>query len=150
MTASPNYQFRVLENERIPLSDGTELSARVWLPDETFTEPVPAILEYLPYRKRGGTEERDQITHEHFVAQGYGCVRVDIRGNGESFGLMQDEYTAEELGDGKEVIAWIANQEWCNGKVGIIGISWGGYQWLANRGVASARFARGDYHLLYG
>ena len=81
-----NYGFRVLENERIPLNDGTLLSARVWLPDETFNAPVPAILEYLPYRKRGGTEERDEITHPHFAQHGYACVRVDIRGNGESDG----------------------------------------------------------------
>ena len=62
-----NYGFRVLEHEQIPLNDGTLLSARVWLPDETFNTPVPAILEYLPYRKRGGTEERDEITHPHFA-----------------------------------------------------------------------------------
>ena len=125
-----NYGFRVLEHEQIPLNDGTLLSARVWLPDETFNTPVPAILEYLPYRKRGGTEERDEITHPHFAQHGYACVRVDIRGNGESDGLMHDEYTVEELSDGKEVIAWIAAQEWCDGKVGMIGISWGGFNGL--------------------
>ena len=46
-------------------------------------DPVPAILEYLPYRKRDGTSQRDALTHPYFAGHGYACVRVDMRGNGE-------------------------------------------------------------------
>ncbi len=122
--------FRVLENEWIELSDGTRLAARLWLPTISSTSPVPAILEYLPYRKRGGTDQRDDMTYPHFARAGYAGIRVDIRGNGESEGLMSGEYTAQELLDGKEVIAWIANQSWCDGNVGMLGHSWGGFNGL--------------------
>jgi putative CocE/NonD family hydrolase len=125
-----NYGYRVLENEYIPLSDGCRLAARIWLPDDVHSHPVPAILEYIPYRKRGGSDQRDDITYPHFARHGYAGLRVDIRGNGESDGLMTGEYTEQELADGTEVIAWIAAQPWCDGNVGIIGHSWGGFNGL--------------------
>ena len=125
-----DHGFRVLENEWIELGDGTRLAARIWLPDLTYDQPVPAILEYLPYKKRGGTDQRDDVTFPEFARCGYAGVRVDIRGNGESDGLMEDEYTVQELSDGAEVIAWIARQPWCDGNVGMIGISWGGFNGL--------------------
>ncbi len=112
----------------IVLADGTRLSARAWLPADGT--PVPAILEYLPYRKRDGTAERDALTHPWFAEQGYACLRVDTRGNGDSEGLMFDEYTTTELDDGEAVIDWIAAQPWCNGSVGMMGISWGGFNSL--------------------
>src|SRR5690606_40010937 len=108
-------KVREIENEWITLADGTRLAARIWLPEDAGDDPVPAILEYLPYRKRDGTAERDALTHPYFAGHGYACVRVDIRGNGESDGLLLDEYTAQEHADGLEVIAWIAAQPWCTG-----------------------------------
>src|SRR3546814_4788713 len=53
-----------------------------------------------------------------------------MRGNGESDGLMWDEYLKQEQDDALEVIDWIAAQKWCSGKVGMIGISWGGFNGL--------------------
>jgi predicted acyl esterase len=47
----------------IPLKDGRTLAARIWLPYGAERNPIPAILEYLPYRKRDGTYERDALTH---------------------------------------------------------------------------------------
>ena len=44
---------KIIENTWIPLPDGRKLAARIWLPE---TGPSPAILEYLPYRKRGGVQ----------------------------------------------------------------------------------------------
>ena len=58
------------------------------------------------------------------------AIRVDMRGNGDSDGLMRDEYAQQEQDDALEVIAWIAGQPWCTGKVGMIGISWGGFNAL--------------------
>ena len=97
--------FKVLENEWIKLSDGRRLSARIWLPDSALKKPSPAILEYLPYRKRDGTAQRDDSTYPHFAAAGYVGVRVDISGTGESDGDWDDEYSPRELADGCEVIA---------------------------------------------
>jgi len=121
---------RLIDSLWIELSDGCRLAARLWLPEDAAAEPVPAILEYLPYRKRDGTVARDEPMHGYLAGHGYACVRVDIRGNGESDGLMEDEYSAQELADGEEVIAWIAAQPWCSGRVGMMGISWGGFNAL--------------------
>jgi putative CocE/NonD family hydrolase len=121
----------VVEEEvdlRIPLSDGITLSARVWFPQGAG--PVPVILEYLPYRKRDGTAARDAGTHPFMAGHGYVCVRVDMRGCGESEGLFEDEYSPQELADGVEVVNWLAAQEWCSGAVGMMGISWGGFNGL--------------------
>src|SRR5690606_21575765 len=57
-------------------------------------------------------------------------VRLDLRGAGESEGLLTDEYLPQELQDGVDAIAWIASQPWCDGNVGMIGISWGGFNGL--------------------
>ena len=121
---------RVIEHVLIPLKDGTTLAARIWLPDDAERNPVPAILEYLPYRKRDGTYERDALTHPYLAGHGYAGVRVDIRGSGESAGLLLDEYSEQELADGVEVITWLAAQPWCSGVVGMMGISWGGFNGL--------------------
>ncbi|MGR3615663.1 MAG: CocE/NonD family hydrolase [Paracoccaceae bacterium] len=114
----------------ITLSDGCRLSARVWRPVDASDDPVPAVLEFLPYRKRDGTCARDALTHPYFAARGYACIRVDMRGNGDSQGLMEDEYSQQELDDAVEVINWLAAQAWCSGTVGMMGISWGGFNAL--------------------
>ncbi|WP_120500029.1 CocE/NonD family hydrolase [Roseovarius sp. EL26] len=111
----------------ITLSDGTRLSAKLWFPEEAKIDTVPAIIEYLPYRKSDGTAARDDTMHPWFASNGYACLRVDRRGTGDSEGLYDDEYSEQELSDGVEVINWIADQSWCNGSVGIQGISWGGF-----------------------
>lgn len=119
-----------IPDQGITLSDGCRLSARVWMPKDAPLDPVPAILEYIPYRKRDGTLPRDELMHPYFAGHGYAAVRVDMRGNGDSEGLMADEYTAQELSDACEVIAWLAAQPWCSGKVGMMGKSWGGFNCL--------------------
>lgn len=124
------YSVREIENVWIPLSDGCSLAARVWLPEGAENNPVPAILEYIPYRKRDHTVERDVRTHPYFAGHGYACIRVDIRGSGDSEGILTDEYLPQEQDDGVEVLHWIAQQPWCNGSIGMIGISWGGFNGL--------------------
>lgn len=114
----------------ITLSDSTRLSTRLWKPVDAGDKPVPAILEFLPYRKRDGTTARDALTHPYFAQRGYACARVDMRGNGDSYGLMEDEYSQQELDDAVEVIQHLAAQPWCNGSVGMMGISWGGFNSL--------------------
>lgn len=130
IVASFPRAVRVIEHTSIPLKDGTILAARIWLPEDAEQHPVPAILEYLPYRKRDGTYERDVLTHPYLAGHGYAGVRVDIRGSGESTGLLFDEYAKQEQDDGVEVISWLAAQPWCNGAVGMMGISWGGFNGL--------------------
>ncbi|MCH5375647.1 MAG: CocE/NonD family hydrolase, partial [Planctomycetes bacterium] len=112
------------------MRDGARLAGRLWLPEDAEAEPVPAILEYIPYRKRDFTRHRDSVMHPYVAAHGYACLRVDLRGSGDSDGILTDEYLEQELDDGLDVIAWLAEQTWCTGKVGMIGISWGGFNGL--------------------
>lgn len=115
-----------IEDMSIYMADGCRLSARAWLPVNYETEPVPAIIEYIPYRKRDGTIYRDHLIHPYVAGHGYACLRVDMRGSGESQGVMLDEYTKQELEDAVEVIYWLSKQPWCSGNVGMMGKSWGG------------------------
>jgi putative CocE/NonD family hydrolase len=119
-----------IENVWIPLADGVRLAARLWLPADAHDRPVPAILEYLPYRKRDFMRGRDEPIHRYFALNGYAAVRVDIRGSGDSDGVLHDEYSAQEQRDALEIIDWIAAQPWCDGAVGMMGISWGGFNAL--------------------
>lgn len=121
---------RHIEHTWIPMPDGTRLAARIWMPEGAASEPVPAILEYIPYRKRDGVRLRDETMHPYFAGHGYACVRVDIRGSGDSEGVLTDEYLQQELDDGVTIIEWLAEQPWCSGRVGMIGISWGGFNGL--------------------
>jgi predicted acyl esterase len=110
----------------IPMADGVRLAARIWLPMDAEQYPVPALLEYLPYRRRDGTSHRDSVTQPYMAGHGYAAVRVDIRGSGDSEGLLTDEYTQQEVDDGVAIVAWLAARRWCSGRVGMWGISWGG------------------------
>lgn len=121
---------RELEHVWIPMPDGCRLAARIWLPEDAEADPVPAILEYIPYRKADMRSYEDSVNHPYYAGHGYAGVRVDIRGSGESEGVLTDEYTQQELDDGLIILSWIAAQPWCTGRVGIMGISWGGFNGL--------------------
>jgi hypothetical protein len=115
------------DNVWIPLADGTRLAARIWMPEGALHAPVPGLLEAIPYRKDDTTSVADAGRHGYFAQHGYASVRVDIRGSGDSGGLLLDEYLAQEQDDLVEIIDWIASQSWCDGSVGMFGYSWGGF-----------------------
>lgn len=124
----PNVNsIEVIETAWIPMPDGTQLAARLWLPPNARENPAPCLLEYIPYRRRDRTRLRDETMHPRFAEAGYASIRVDIRGNGDSGGLAEDEYSHQETQDGVDVIAWLADQPWCDGNVGMFGKSWGAY-----------------------
>jgi hypothetical protein len=124
------HPVKKIDNTWIPLSDGCGLAASVWLPQDAEASPVPAILEYLPYRKDDSRAVRDSSYHPYFAGHGYASIRVDMRGTGASDGILYDEYLKQEQDDALEVMDWIAAQPWCNGRIGIFGISWGGFNGL--------------------
>ena len=124
------FEIEVKDPVYITLSDGVKLAARIWLPKNASNSPVPAILEYLPYRRQDGTADRDATTHPYFAGHGYASVRVDMRGSGDSEGVLLGEYLKQEQDDALEILDWITQQQWCSGKVGMIGISWGGFNGL--------------------
>ncbi|WP_129841906.1 CocE/NonD family hydrolase [Streptomyces sp. RFCAC02] len=115
------------EDVRVPVGDGVTLSARIRRPADSDAHPVPAILEYIPYRKRDLTAVRDSVHHPYIAGHGYACVRVDIRGTGESGGVLLDEYLESEQADAEAVLAWLADQPWCDGRTGMMGLSWGAF-----------------------
>ncbi len=123
-------QVKKHENVWIPMSDGAKLAATIWLPEDAEEYPVPAILEYIPYRKDDFTAIRDSIRHPYFAGHGYASIRVDIRGSGNSDGILEDEYLKQEQDDALEIIDWIVEQSWSTGNIGMIGKSWGGFSGL--------------------
>ena len=121
----PVRKMKVIENTWIPMPDGIELAARIFMPDDATTAPVGAILEMLPYRKRVGYRRSDDRTAAWLVPRGFALVRVDVRGTGESGGIIVNEYDLPEQADVAPLVRWISRQPWCNGKVGMRGISYG-------------------------
>jgi putative CocE/NonD family hydrolase len=118
-----------IELSWIPMPDGRKLALRLFLP-KNRQGPLPAILEYIPYRRRDGTRLGDDEMHIWFAAHGYVAARVDISGMGDSEGLVEDEYVRREQDDALTVIEWLGTQVWSSGNVGMIGISWGGFNGL--------------------
>ncbi|MEC7746708.1 MAG: CocE/NonD family hydrolase [Candidatus Neomarinimicrobiota bacterium] len=112
----------------IPMPDGIQLVADIYMPtDIPAGEHLPVLLEYTPYRKNDSRGSRYGV-YTYFVKRGYVVARVDIRGTGNSQGrTIPYEYSEIELSDGDAVIAWLSKQNWSNGKVGMFGISWGGF-----------------------
>ncbi|GAB2711797.1 CocE/NonD family hydrolase [Halomonas garicola] len=126
-----DFPRQIQEEETwITLADGCRLGVRIWRPVDAERHPVPAILEYLPYSKRDHTALRDAQMHPYWAGHGYAGVRVDLRGSGESDGVLTDEYLPQEQEDGVEILRWLGEQPWCTGNVGMVGISWGGFNGL--------------------
>ena len=125
----PTYSTMKKVQTTIPMKDGVQLAVNLYMPDGAKPEDkFPAILEYLPYRKDDWTLSRDWDLHLYWVRRGYVTARVDIRGTGASEGSPPDrEYSDQEQQDGLEVIDWLSKQSWSNGNVGMMGISWGGF-----------------------
>lgn len=114
----------------IPLADGCWLHARAWIPEDAIDNPVPALVEYAPFRHRDFTAPRDALIHPWFAGHGYASLRVELRGSGDSGGLPQDEYVLQEQDDALEALEWIASQDWCSGNTGMFGMSWGAFSAL--------------------
>ncbi|MGA9746084.1 MAG: CocE/NonD family hydrolase [Nocardioides sp.] len=114
---------------RITMADGVELAATLYLPDEGLG-PQPALLEALPYRKDDLTSSYSSSYVRLRDEFGYAVCRVDLRGTGSSGGDAHDEYPSVEQTDLATVIAWLAEQPWCNGNVGMWGTSYSGFNSL--------------------
>ncbi len=124
----PHLQVRPHYNLRLPMRDGIRLSANLWLPVATnAAEKFPAILEMIPYRKDDWRYITDHRHGQYFAERGFAFCRLDVRGTGSSEGLAYDEYTPAETQDGYDIVEWLAAQPWCNGRVGMWGISYGGF-----------------------
>ena len=128
--AAPSHEVAVDWDVRIPARDGVELSANIWRPLPRPDAPdaaFPAILEMIPYGKDNWRRASDITRGEWFAARGYALCRLDVRGTGSSGGVALDEYTPDETRDGYDAVEWLAAQPWCDGAIGMWGISYGGF-----------------------
>ncbi len=123
-----NTNVKCFHDIRIPMSDGVTLSAAGWLPggDGKF----PCIIDMIPYRWRDQISKRDKAMFEPLAARGFACLRLDVRGAGESGGILDDEYTERQIQDTLDAIDWVIKQPWSNGNTGVMGNSWGGFSAL--------------------
>jgi putative CocE/NonD family hydrolase len=120
--------IKLVENDWIDLEDGVRLAIRLWLPHDAGGEHrVSAILDSVPYRKSDGTAIGDAAWGTYFAGRGFAYARVDLRGSGDSSGLLADEYTEQEQLDSERVLEWLASRPWSSGSVGMIGVSWGAF-----------------------
>ncbi|ODV87443.1 hypothetical protein CANARDRAFT_195088 [[Candida] arabinofermentans NRRL YB-2248] len=125
------YEVTKLQDIRIPMKDGAELQAHIWIPTKAWEGQlsVGTLVEYIPYRT-DVTIQRDSIRHSYYSGNGLASIRIDMRGASSSDGLLLDEYILQEQDDCLEAFDWIIQQKWSNGNIGMFGKSWGGFNGL--------------------
>jgi hypothetical protein len=123
--AEPDVQVRF--GVKIPLRSGILLNATLYLPTD-LQKPRPAIFALTPY-----SADREYPEAISLAQHGYPCLAIDVRGRGNSGGEFVPFFNDPD--DAHDVVEWIAQQSYCNGKVGARGISYVGFtQWAAVRG----------------
>ena len=123
------YAFTV-ERGSLTMPDGVELAVSYWMPTaKEEGEKFPVFFEMNGYRKDDLCYlSWDYPVGAYFAKRGYVVAKVDLRGTGDSTGVLPEaEYSEEELADGVEVIKQLANEPWSNGNVGMYGLSWGAF-----------------------
>lgn len=124
MSQENQYNVRVERNLLIPLSDGVSLAADLYLPDAPG--PFPTLASYYPYHKDDLIGASFEYPRRYFTERGYANLLVDFRGLGNSDGIVWDAMDPREASDGAEMVEWTARQSWCDGNVGMWGMSYGG------------------------
>ena len=122
----------------VPMRDGVPVTVDVFRPEGEA--PVPALLGISPYGKEmqtlplppqpywspvyhRGIEAGDPA---YLTDHGYAHVIADSRGTGSSGGEYRGWMSSEEADDGYDLVEWIAAQPWCDGNVGMVGVSYFG------------------------
>lgn len=125
------YDVEVIDHVGVTTSDGAVLSMKLWMPvQKQRGQRFGAVLEAIPYRKDDICLQDDSVRMAYVAGHGFICARLDLRGSGDSHGVLDDEYSGREQLDICEVIAWLAAHPCCNGNVGMTGISWSGFNSL--------------------
>ena len=116
------HKIKTLFNERVPMRDGVELAADVYMPAEGG--PFPALVLRTPYDKMTSDDLQLRTAIVHLAQKGYAAISQDVRGRFESDGEFYP--FVNEAADGHDTVEWIGSQPWCNGKVGVVGASYRG------------------------
>ena len=131
------YQGAVTQSLYLPMRDGVKIAIDLCLPKDLPAETkLPAILIMARYWRSFATRTPDQPGKvplgprdpiaDFLIKHGYAVVLVDVRGSGASFGTWEYVTSPTEMADMAEVAAWAAQQPWCDGPVGAVGISYEG------------------------
>ncbi len=114
------------------MPDGVRLAATSYIPVARHRgETFPVLLEYLPYRKDDTFYVVDYSFFSYQAQLGFITVKVDIRGTGASEGdIPEREYSDIEMQDCEEIIKQLAARKPANGNVGMLGVSWSGFNAL--------------------
>jgi predicted acyl esterase len=116
------------ERTFLTMDDGVRIAITLHTP--THVEPPwPVVFEARPYRK-DDVSDATAIYHRLCDEGGLAVCRADVRGTGSSEGVAVDEYTSREWEDHLATIAWLAEQPWSNGNVGMFGTSYSGFNSL--------------------
>lgn len=124
MARDQQFEVHCERNVLIPLSDGITLAGDLFRPKEVNSFPV--LVSYYPYRKDDVIGAHFIQANKYFAERGYGSLLVDFRGIGGSEGAFWEEFDAREGRDGAELVEWTAAQPWCDGRIGVWGMSYGG------------------------
>lgn len=136
------FKARILKDVMVPMRDGVRLAVDIYLPEADGAETDRAYPALLALSAYGKNTQRQQLPvpfpspigdacieagwTNDIVARGYAHVIACTRGTGQSEGDYLSMYSQQESEDGYDLVEWIAAQDWCNGKVGMLGISYFG------------------------
>ncbi len=119
----------------LKMEDGVDIGLTYYVPEKLYKyETFPVIFHQtryyrniyyrFPFNLFLKTDTEKLISK--FISNGYAFVSIDVRGSGESLGNRKGEWSLEERRDALEVLEWILKQKWCDGKIGLYGISYDG------------------------
>jgi putative CocE/NonD family hydrolase len=124
MAAGTQPDVRIQRNVLVPLDDGVSLAADLFLPEAPGRYPV--LVSYYPYHKDDLIGALFDHPNRYFADHGYASLLVDLRGLGGSDGEAWDVGDQREATDGAQIVEWASAQPWCDGSVGMWGMSYGG------------------------
>ena len=107
--------LRAMMCQMVSNREDIALATDVWLPDGPG--PFPVLLTRTPYHRAGAGGAAKRYTD-----LGYAYVVQDARGKYDSEGVFRP--LVHEAADGHDTLDWIANQKWCNGRIGMVGRSY--------------------------
>ena len=141
------YKVQLIENTWITMPDGAARGSHLVAGKCATSTPSRRFSIIARTFARFSHRTEDETRFPYYAAHGYACIRVDIRGSGNSAGRPLDEYVKQEQDDGVEIIKWIAAQPWCSGAVGHGRHFLERLQFTAGRR-APPTGAKGDHHAL--
>ncbi|MBN1680445.1 MAG: CocE/NonD family hydrolase [Anaerolineae bacterium] len=132
--SEPIYDDWVRISQYVPVRDGTRLAVDIFRPavdGQPVDDPLPVLWTHHRYHRATEMDNGELFTIltqapelETALYHGYVIGVVDVRGGGASFGTRRGEFTREETQDAYDITEWFAVQPWCDGNIGMFGLSY--------------------------